>query len=194
MSRVPYRPLLGVICALLLALLAACGGTGAGSAAPPNPNPSPPSPSPPSPSPSSTPTQVSASVTAFSWHDNNPPNSDSIGDPNLHQAAGGDGTFADPISAVASAEGSVPHAIGTIFYLPTLQRYVIVREIGAPPGPPGTAIRLIVWIDGRSGDLQATNACEDAITGTVAVFTDPRPNFPVLSGPIFANGACQLPR
>jgi hypothetical protein len=164
-------------CALLLALVAGCARSAPAPAAAPSPSP--------------TPTQLTAYLDAFSWQDNNPPNSNLIGDPSLNHSAGGQGTFTDPITVVASDAGTVPHALGTIFYLPTILRYVIVRETGAPPGPPGTALHLIVWIDGRTGTAAQSSACESAITGTVAVVINPAQNLPVLGGPILANGTCR---
>lgn len=196
-SRLTRRTLVGASCALVLTVVAACGqgGPTAGPASPGPASASPPAAAAARPSSSAPPAnQVLAYVTAFSWQDNNPPNSAAIGQPDQHITAGGQGTFDDPITAVASQDGTTaPHNMGTKYYLPTIQRYVVIQETDAPPGPPATAIHLAVWIDGRGGNVDQANTCEGIVTGTVNAYANPSPNLPVTPGPIAVNGICHVP-
>ena len=58
----------------------------------------------------------------------------------LHKQAGGTGTFADPITvAVPGHQGDMDWQPGTKFYLPSVQRYVMVEDSGAAKPPPPRA-------------------------------------------------------
>jgi hypothetical protein len=117
-----------------------------------------------------------------------------VGEPVLHQQAGGTGTFADPITvAVPGHQGAMAWQPGTRFYLPTVKRYVIVEDSGASRAPAGTDAHLDMWIGGQDGTLAATNACEDSLTGRVAAELNPPNNLPVLVGPVYANQRCNIP-
>jgi hypothetical protein len=170
------------------AMVAGCGSSAPAPANPPN-APAPASSAPPSGPPQAN--QVQVAISAFSWQDNDPPNSAQINNPVVHQMAGGQGTYADPITAGGS--GSYPP--GTRFYLPSLERYVVIEDTGAPPPPQGTRAALSVWIDGRGAAQAATDACEDQVTGNgvAPAEANPPPGRPVVPGPIFANNACNLP-
>jgi len=112
----------------------------------------------------------------------------------LHQQAGGQGTFADPITvAVPGHAGAMAWNPGTKFYLPTVKRYVIVEDSGASRPPAGADTHLDMWIGGQGGTLAATNACEDSLTNRVPATLNPPPNLPVITGPIFANQMCNIP-
>jgi hypothetical protein len=147
-------------------------------------------------SPSAGGKQLRIAISAFSWQDNDPPNSAQIGAPVLHQSAGGQGTYADPITvSVPAAPAGAGYPPGSRFYLPSIQRYVIAEDTGGPPGPPGTDTALNVWIDGRSGTPAEAEACEDLVTGggtTTAQFNPP-PGLPVMAGPIYNNHTCNIP-
>jgi hypothetical protein len=170
------------------ALLAGCGSSAPAPANPPT-APAPGVSAPPSGAPPAN--QVRVAISAFSWQDNDPPNSAQINSPVVHQMAGGQGTYADPITAGGS--GSYPP--GTRFYLPSLERYVVIEDTGAPPPPPGTQAALSVWIDGRGAVQAATDACEDQVTGNgvATAEVNPPPGRPVVARPIFANNTCNLP-
>jgi len=119
-------------------------------------------------SPPPAPTQLNIWLTGYSWQDNTPPGSSVVGEPVLHQQAGGTGTFADPITvAVPGHQGAMAWQPGTRFYLPTVRRYVIVEDSGASRPPAGADTHLDMWIGGQDGTLAATNACEDTLTGRV---------------------------
>lgn len=140
--------------------------------------------------------QLRISISAFSWQDNDPPNSAQIGAPVLHQSAGGQGTYADPITvSVPATPAGTGYPPGSRFYVPSIQRYVIAEDTGAPPGPPGTDTTLNVWIDGRGGTPAEAEACEDQVTGggTTTAQLNPPPGLPVMPGPIYHNHACNIP-
>jgi hypothetical protein len=153
--------------------------------------PSPPAPASPQP-PNSR--QLTIWLTGYSWQDNTPPGSSIVGEPVLHKEAGGQGTFADPLTvAVTGHEGRMDWQPGTKFYLPTVQRYVIVEDSGAAEEPAGTDTHLDMWIGGEDGTKQATDDCENQLTGKVPAQLNPPDNMPVMAGPIFANGKCNIP-
>jgi hypothetical protein len=181
--------------------LAACGAPAPPARAPAAPAPAPavtPSAPPPPAAPLAAPTpaakQLNIWLTGYSWQDNTPPGSSVVGEPVLHQQAGGTGTFADPITvAVPGHQGAMAWQPGTRFYLPTVKRYVIVEDSGASRAPAGTDTHLDMWIGGQDGTLAATNACEDSLTGRVAAELNPPNNLPVIVGPIYANQRCDIP-
>ncbi|MDT7681136.1 MAG: hypothetical protein QOG57_1446 [Pseudonocardiales bacterium] len=138
--------------------------------------------------------QLTIWLTGYSWQDNTPPGSSVVGEPVLHKQADGQGTFADPITvAVPGHEGKMAWQPGTKFYLPTVQRYVIVEDSGAAKQPAGTDTHLDMWIGGQDGTKQATDDCENTFTGRVPAQADPPDNLPVMAGPIFANQKCNIP-
>lgn len=131
-------------------------------------------------------------LTGYSWQDNTPPYSDIISRPVLHRGADGQGTYGDPITvAVPGTRENPSWPPGTRFYLPSIQRYVIVEDTGASPSK--AAAHLDVWIDGRDGSRAATDECMRRLTGTVVAELNPPPGRPVIPGPIFAGGSCRIP-
>lgn len=150
------------------------------------------------PAPGSAPAQASRQLTiwltGYSWQDNTPPGSSIVGEPVLHKEAGGQGTFADPLTvAVTGHEGDMDWQPGTKFYLPTVQRYVIVEDSGAAKEPAGTDTHLDMWIGGEDGTKQATDDCENQLTGKVPAQLNPPDKLPVMAGSIFATGKCNIP-
>jgi hypothetical protein len=140
------------------------------------------------------PNQLTIWLTGYSWQDNTPPGSSIVGEPVLHKEAGGNGTFADPITvAVPGHQGAMDWQPGTKFYLPTVQRYVIVEDSGAAKAPAGTQTHLDMWIAGSDGTKQQTDDCASEFTGRVPARVNPPDNLPVLAGPIFAGGKCNIP-
>jgi hypothetical protein len=117
-----------------------------------------------------------------------------VGEPVLHQVAGGTGTFADPITvATPGHAGDQAWEPGTKFYLPTMQRYVVVEDSGAAKEPEGTDTHLDMWIGGRDGTKAATDACENQFTGKVPAQVNPPDGLPVMAGEIFSGGQCHIP-
>jgi hypothetical protein len=138
--------------------------------------------------------QLSIWLTGYSWQDNTPPGSSIVGEPVLHKQASGQGTFADPITvAVPGHRGDMDWEPGTKFYLPTVQRYVIVEDSGAAKPPHGADTHLDMWIAGQDGTKQATDDCASQFTGNVPAQVNPPDNLPVITGPIFAGGKCNIP-
>ncbi|MBO0876802.1 MAG: hypothetical protein J2P19_25790 [Pseudonocardia sp.] len=133
-------------------------------------------------------------LTGYSWQDNTPPGSSKVGEPVLHQVAGGTGTFADPITvATPGHQGDQAWKPGTKFYLPTVRRYVIVEDSGAAKEPEGTDTHLDMWIGGQDGTKSATDDCENQFTGKVPAQLNPPDGLPVMAGPIYANQKCAIP-
>jgi hypothetical protein len=165
----------------------------AGCSSAPEPQPQPQAQPPASPAPGA-PNQLTIWLTGYSWQDNTPPGSSVVGEPVLHKDAGGQGTFQDPITvAVPGHQGAMAWQPGTKFYLPSVQRYVIVEDSGAAKQPAGTDTHLDMWIDGQDGTKQATDDCENTFTGRVPAQVNPPANLPVMAGPIFANQKCNVP-
>ncbi|HEY1969412.1 MAG TPA: hypothetical protein VGH89_15780, partial [Pseudonocardia sp.] len=139
------------------------------------------------PAPAPAPRQLRIWLTGYSWQDNTPPGSAEVGEPVLHQVAGGQGTYADPITvAVPGHQGAMAWNPGTRFYLPSVRRYVIVEDSGASAAPPGTDTHLDMWIGGQGGSKLATDDCESALTGRVPAELNPPPDRPVIAGPIYS--------
>jgi hypothetical protein len=133
-------------------------------------------------------------LTGYSWQDNTPAGSSIVGEPVLHHRAGGQGTYADPITvAVPGHAGAMAWRPGTRFYLPTVARYVIVEDSGAARAPVGTETHLDMWIGGQGGTKAATDDCESQFTGRVPALPNPPPTLPVTTGPIFAQNRCNIP-
>lgn len=136
-------------------------------------------------------------LTGYSFQDNTPPGSSTVSMPIVHSKAGGTGTYADPITVAVPGHGSNGSEAwkgGTRFYLPTVQRYVIVEDSGASEAPAGQDGHLDMWVDGEGGSKSASDSCMDKITGTgVPAIMNPAPGKPVMVGPITANGRCNIP-
>jgi hypothetical protein len=174
-----------------LGLLAACGS----SQTPAAPESSAPAAAPAKPA-GPAPSYIHVGMTAFSWFDSDPPGVPDTDNPVLHRTAGGQGTFADPITAAISGDpGHMAYPAGTKMYVPGIQRYVIIEDSGQDPGPAGTQAGLSVWVDGRDGTQAAVEDCEDAVTGSgkVVAQLNPPPDEPVMAGPLFSNHVCHIP-
>ena len=132
-------------------------------------------------------------LTGYSWQDNTPPGSSTVSHPVLHRKAGGSGTYDDPITVAVPGKGAGIWKAGGRFYLPTVTRYVIVEDTGASQPHSGEDGHLDMWIGGQDGTRAATDACMDTITGEqVPALHNPPPGLPVIPGPIFAGGTCNV--
>lgn len=134
--------------------------------------------------------QIRIDLTGYSWHDNTPAGSAEVSNPIIHKSAGGHGTYADPITVAVPKTKYQP---GTKFYLPSVQRYVIIEDTGASSASSGTDTHLDVWVDGRDGSASAVEKCMNRITGTVSAEVNPPPGRTVMSGPIYSKGGCRIP-
>ncbi|WP_051341813.1 hypothetical protein [Pseudonocardia spinosispora] len=137
-------------------------------------------------------------LTGYSFQDNTPPGSAIVSAPAVHRTAGGTGTYTDPITVAVPGhadERTMAWRSGTLFYLPTVQRYAIVEDSGASPAPSGQDGHLDMWVDGQGDSKTASDRCMDRITGVgIPAIMDPPPDQPVLVGPITSNGSCLIPK
>jgi hypothetical protein len=144
-------------------------------------------------------------LTFYGWWDNTPPGG-VISYPQIHQTAGGTGTYADPIT-FATDSGEQPP--GTIVYVPRVGKYFIMEDscqecsadwTGHGPNGGPNLRHLDLWLGGQGGSAFAAIECEDALTnynsdGTPSmesVIVNPPSNETVTSEPIFntGTGAC----
>jgi len=156
---------------------------------------------------------TNAYTTGYTWFDNTPRGSAQISHPVLHRTASGTGSYADPITlavghSTASGTDRLDFPAGTRFYLPHLRRYFIVEDsCGDGPRPQDAACHRLssapagarVWLDlyvggGPKDSAAAVQACAATITdGDAALhrlIQNPRPNHPVVAGPLFAHARC----
>jgi len=146
-----------------------------------------------------------AFVTFYGWWDNTPPGAD-IAFPQIHQTAGGTGTWADPIT-YASSTAETP--AGTRIYVPRVGKYFIMEDDctecdadwsgNGPDGGP-KLWHFDLWEGGKGGNPIAAIECENALTNSnpdgtpklESVIVNPPNNEPVTPDPIFntSNGKC----
>jgi hypothetical protein len=147
--------------------------------------------------------RFSAYLTGYTYWDNTPPGSSLISNPVVHKAAGGTGTFSDPITVAvghsfATGKDVLDYPAGTKFYLPYLRKYFIVEDTcgdGAHPenGPCHTGYQghpwLDLWLDGANGTRATTDACAANVTETHLVIQNPVSTYAVNAGSVY-NGSC----
>lgn len=124
-------------------------------------------------------------LTFYGGPDNDPPGP-AIAHPNArHGQAGGTGTNEDPITT-ASDPRAVP--VGTLLYLPSLRKYLVMEDDCAACIEEWTATRtghIDVWTGLSGSELLA---CEEALTppGPVLVEVGPPPDRPVEPQPLYS--------
>ena len=141
-------------------------------------------------------------LTGYSWYDNTPPGSSQISHPQIHQVAGGTGTYADPITvavghSISNGVDTLQIPAGTRFYLVDKQKYLIVEDTcGDGPTPQngpcwvlpdqykqqGAKAWIDVWVDGQAAGKSASDQCMDDLSGVTQVIRDPADNLPVRPG------------
>jgi hypothetical protein len=130
-------------------------------------------------------------LTGYSFQDNQGGNNATISCPQIHKTAGGAGTYQDPITVASGGKDGSSSGdgvkCGDRFYLPSVQRYVIVEDTGNTPSNDGS-IHLDMWVADDPG-----GKCMNSMTGTVPAIPKPPPGLPVMSGPIGKGGSCLLP-
>jgi hypothetical protein len=153
-------------------------------------------------------TITTAYTTGYTWFDNSPPGND-ICCGVIHRAAGGTGTYADPITLAAGlvSSGVLDYPAGTRFYMPDVRRYFIVEDSCGNVGsggchflnkaPAGATTWVDRWVGGTASDSQAAvQDCANYLTdeggGTPlhTIVEGPPAGLPVVSGPLFQNGQC----
>jgi len=147
-------------------------------------------------------------VTLYGWPDNSPPGNAiaypaNEGYTTIHNAAGGLGTYANPIT-YATDQAELP--IGTIVYYPYLHRYFIMEDdctecdedwTGSGPDGGPNLYHIDLWIGGQNArsDPDVIN-CEDNLTqNSESVIVNPPSTEPVDTTPLFnsSNDSCYDP-
>lgn len=144
-------------------------------------------------------------LTFYGWWDNTPPGGD-ISFPQIHDTAGGKGTFDDPITfATATAELKA----GTKVWVPRVRKYFIMEDgcdecdqdwNGHGPNGGPNLRHIDLWLGGQGGSAMDAIDCEDALTHYNAdntpvmepVVVDPPSNEDFDATPIFntSTGEC----
>lgn len=125
-----------------------------------------------------TPQTMQVETTSYNFEDNAGSNNATICCPKLHRVAGGNGSYADPITlAVPGSGGSgMQTPAGTRVYFEKYQFYGIVEDSGASPK---SLRRFDIWSDGRGMSTSAGSDCMDALTGTSTAILNPPAGKPV---------------
>jgi len=114
-------------------------------------------------------TTQKAYLTFYGYWDNTPPGS-AIAYPQIHQTAGGTGTYADPITFATDKSELAP---GTIIYVPRVEKYFIMEDdceecdadwSGQGPDGGPNMWHFDLWLGGQGGNAMAAIDCEDALT------------------------------
>lgn len=144
-------------------------------------------------------------LSGYSFWDNTPAGSATIGRPVIHETAGGTGTYEDPVTlavgwSIQRNQHFEDFKPGTLFYLPRLRKYAIVEDLcgdGPTPqsGPCHTGWEGYVWldiyVDGSSDDAEVAQQCMERLTGIQATIINPRKGYQVAPGRIVESG-CKL--
>ena len=136
-------------------------------------------------------------VTSYGWDDNDPPSAEiaypkSDGYPTKHNlATEGNGTYDDPVTFATDKREL---DIGTMIYVPFLQKYFIMEDdCGAAHSDWDKGnYHVDLWMGPqRESDQRKLYDCEDKITRSVAnVIVDPAQDLPVDKTPLFSNNQC----
>jgi hypothetical protein len=139
---------------------------------------------------------MSVYVTFYGWADNSPPGGAiayprSGGYSTVHDAAGGAGTYADPIT-FATDESEFP--VGTILYVPFIEKYVIMEDDCVECDSDWTSAHkwhIDVWMNSNGTESSSSLAsCEDRWTrDSTPVEVGPPPGRTVTTAPLFVPGA-----
>jgi hypothetical protein len=139
-------------------------------------------------------------VTAYTWFDNTPAGSPIISHPKVHKAAGGSGTYDDPVTiavghSLETGKDVLDYPAGTRIYIPDVRRYFIVEDTcgdgDAPEDGPchtgadefgDTSIWLDVWIGGENESANFVRRCTSKVTGVRKVVFNPADNYVVADG------------
>lgn len=111
-------------------------------------------------------TTISTFVTYYGWADNTPPGTDIAfpGQPNtIHTAAGGTGTYDDPITMASDPN---VWSVGTKMYLPYIKKYVIMEDIcgGCTNNKNTGKYHIDIWMNSDSRNTDKLLDCENFYT------------------------------
>jgi hypothetical protein len=145
---------------------------------------------------------TTAFTTGYTYFDNTPPNSNTICCSQMPRgAAGGTGTYADPITLAVGFNNAnvMDFPAGTRFYIPHVRRYFIVEDmcVGChdPGKQPGATVWVDMWVGGTGGDSQAAaQDCAGKLTDSDkplhTLIQNPPTGLAVVAGPLFQNNQC----
>ena len=132
-----------------------------------------------------------ACVTLYGFPDNSPPGTD-IACPQIHDGAGGTGTFNDPVTFASGTDQNRRMPCGTKIYVPFLKKYFIREDDCASCRGPWTDL----WAGGDENSGQDVLDREDSLTrDSVRITLNPGRGLPVDTTPIFNTdtGECFQP-
>lgn len=130
--------------------------------------------------------RLDAWITGYTFWDNTPPGSAAIARPVIHDAAGGVGTWEDPITiAVGRGHAGWHYAPGTRIYLEGLEKYAVVEDLcGACGTGRSGRPHLDLYIGGQNTSARTANACAMKITAVQAIVVNPAPGYTVAPGEV----------
>lgn len=133
---------------------------------------------------------ITASISGYSFADNNPPSSSVISMPVLHSKAGGRGSWVDPITTAVPGSSSSPETPkGTRIYVARLKRFFIVEDSGATKED---VLHFDLYVDGEGFPKSASDRCMNSYTDRVQVIINPPKNLPVTLGPLTGPNGCVI--
>ena len=130
-------------------------------------------------------------MTFYGWEDNSPPGNSIAypqngGFPTVHNAAGGTGTCADPIT-YATDKSELP--IGTIVYAPVIEKYLVMEDDCGQCDTDWSSMtwHIDVWMNSNGTEMpNALMACEDQWTqSATTIEINPPPSRTVTPTPLF---------
>jgi hypothetical protein len=130
-------------------------------------------------------------VTLYGYPDNSPPGR-AIDCGQIHNEAGGTGTFDDPVTFATGHDQDGAMPCGTIIYVPYMKKYFIREDSCASCNGPWADL----WAGGDQNSGQDILDCEDSLTrDNVDVIVNPGSGEDVDTTPIFdtSNGQCYQP-
>jgi hypothetical protein len=145
-------------------------------------------------------THQTMEVTFYGWDDNCPPGNaiaypKSGGFPTVHDAAGGIGSYADPIS-FATDKKELP--VGSLVYAPFIEKYLVMEDDCGQCDTDWTKSmkwHIDVWMNSDGTEkASALFACEDQWTqNATTIEIDPPPGRTVTTTPLFdpATNVCR---
>jgi hypothetical protein len=133
---------------------------------------------------------ANAYTTGYGWPDNSPPGAVVSGPAG---AAGGTGTFTNPITVAVGYVGSVPdYPYGTKFYIPNVRKYFVVQDTcdECHSTPSGSSTWVDMWTGGNGSNNAGILACENAFTGNHAIIRNPDAHRAVVPGALYSGTTC----
>lgn len=139
-------------------------------------------------------------MTFYGWEDNSPPGNaiaypQNGGFPTVHNAAGGTGTYADPITFATDMSELPP---GTLVYAPVIEKYVVMEDDCTQCDSDWSGSKMWhidVWMNSDgSENANSLNACEGKWTqSSTTIEINPPQGRTVTTAPLFvpATNTCR---